>query len=158
MITRESIIANKEGYLKAIGQATISWTHLVTIIESATWKVSGIDPQLGRAFTNEVGSVSLLITLETLVHTLKGEGSKLESIRSLIARINEVRKKRNDLDHSLWGFSGDTGAYTMKASAKGKNEFKTSYEYQNVADVEMVGKQIIAVTLALEEWIRAWTP
>lgn len=147
--------AMRDSYFRAIGEVVVRWSQIIGGIAYATWIVAKIDPQLGRAFTDEAQTVSLLTTLKTLVHTEVGETGKYEALLLVLDQLNDCRVKRNELVHAIWGFN-QFGAYTMEFSANGKLSHEISNKYQNAADVEIVIREIASARLALDAWVAAW--
>jgi hypothetical protein len=151
-----SPITSKDSYLKAIGLVTVEWTQFSTSIESAIWQTAELDPQVGRCFTNGLNMPSLLNILRTIVHTKIGDHARLDALDRLIHDVDDVRRARNELNHSLLAFSEHGSAFLLSASAKKELKIEVSNKYQTPDDVEQVAKRIMALDQSLNNWLAVW--
>lgn len=149
-------IAPKDKYLRAIGLVTVEWTQLSTLVESAVWQTAELDPQIGRCFTNSLKMPTLLIILRTIVHTKIGDHRRLDALDRLIAEVNDVRRARNELNHSLLAFGEHGSAFLLSASANKALNIEVANKYQTPDDVEQVAKRITALDQSLNDWLAVW--
>ncbi len=87
----------------AIGRVALNCTHLEDNLQSVLWRLAGLDARVGRCITQHMPFRSLCDAIITVVNESPKYSHLLDEIKKLLKDCNDLRVKRNDTVHALWG-------------------------------------------------------
>lgn len=91
-------------YYKPIGQIVASWNLTEALVCSAIWHIHKIrSPKVGRLFTQKPGSVEKLKMFKVTLENFVNDPALQSMMKGLHDEANDIRSKRNNIVHGLWG-------------------------------------------------------
>ncbi len=146
-----------DDHYKAIGKIAVEWTYVELDVCSIIWHmldlVGGKEKAMtAHAITANLGSVTLLDLLKTLVHNKVGDSDEYKAFTKFVSKdFNDLRILRNEIVHGLYYRSADfpEKAALHKVSAKGK--LKLDFIKRSVSDLEKVAQDIADLRESLDK-------
>jgi len=112
-------------HLKHIGDITVSFAMLESVIQFFTWMLFADNQRIGQIVTSELSFNKLRALLISLYLERYREDDDFKTLRSLMQRAAAAEEKRNQITHSMWGAGGDADTITrIKTTAKEKHGFR----------------------------------
>jgi len=87
----------------AIGGITLVWTHLENHLQQILWQIAGLDGTTGRAITQHMSFRALVEAILTVANEVQHFEAIASDLDALLRRTNQLRLKRNEIVHALWG-------------------------------------------------------
>jgi len=123
-------------HLKHIGDMTVSFALLESVIQFFIWILFDDDQRIGQIVTAELSFSRLRALLISLYLERFGDDGDCKTLRSLMQRASVVEQKRNKITHSVWGAGGDTDTIMrIKTTAKEKHGIKFHHEKFSANDL-----------------------
>ncbi len=144
----------------AIGGVALNWTHLENQLQSVLWRLAGLNPAVGRCIMQHMPLRSLCDAILTVTHEIPGYSHLGPELEQLVRECDQLRIKRNDTVHALWGFflggpfkeidasKGEvTGAVIKARSRLNVRIYKTT-----VSEIDDISEEIIAFSKKLGDF------
>lgn len=108
------------GHLQAIGEVASEWSALEFSFQSAMVMVSEVPFEIVVAFTSPSPMYGWIDILNNLLRINPTCAAKTKSLPSLLEKIRNAQRKRNDIVHAVWGhqFPVDIGKEFLDAADK----------------------------------------
>ena len=144
-------------HLKHIGDMTVSFAMLESVIQFFTWSLFADNQRIGQIVTAELSFNKLRALLISLYLERYGEDDDFKTLRSLMQRAAVVEEKRNQITHSVWGAGDDADTITrIKTTAKEKHGLRFFDEHVSsenlsslVIEIKGLASEIQGFSLAL---------
>jgi hypothetical protein len=129
-------------HLKHIGDMTVSFALLESIIQFFIWILFSDDQRIGQIVTAELSFSRLRALLISIYLERFGDDEDFKTLRNLMQQASVVEEKRNKITHSVWGAGGDPDTIMrIKTTAKEKHGIKFHHEKFTSKDLsDFVGK------------------
>lgn len=116
----------KANHLEYVGIISSAWATLEFDIDSTTWRLGGIKPEIGACLSANLGSIHLkLRSLYALLELNNASKETLKKFRYFQNRISGTADKRNRVIHHPWmpiASPKNTlfGQFVIRADSKGR--------------------------------------
>ena len=121
---------HEANHLEYVGIISSAWAQLEFIIDGTTWRLGGIEPNVGGCLSANLGSIHLkLRSLYALLELNNASKETLKKFRDFQNRISGTADKRNRVVHHPWlpivsPQGTQIGQFIIRAGSKGR-EFGT---------------------------------
>ncbi len=140
-------------HLKHIGDMTVSFAMLESVIRFFTWMLFNDNQRVGQIVTAELSFSRLRALLISLYLERFGDDDDFITLRSLLQRAAVAEEKRNQITHSMWGAGGDADTITrIKTTAKEKDGIKFHHEKFSSGDLSNFVAEIKALALEIQDF------
>jgi len=140
-------------HLKRIGDITVSFAMLESVLQSLAHSLLGAEQRLGQIVTAELSFKALRALTISLYMQRNGEDAHLQSFRELIKRATDVEVKRNQIVHSLWGAGSDATSITrIKTTAKERQGIRFHFENVTAEQLATFTGEIKALAQDLQQF------
>ena len=144
----------------AIGGVALNWTHLENLIQSILWRLAGLNSGVGRCITQHMPFKALCDAIVTIAHESPKHAHLVSELEKLFRECDQLRIKRNDTVHALWGiFLG--GPYREIDAAKGevtgavikaRGRLNVRINKTTVSDIDDISEEIVGFSRRLGEF------
>lgn len=118
-----------DSHLKAIGDITVSFALLESVMQSLTHAILGISQRNGQIVTAELSFKNIRALTVSLYLEQHGKAAEFIALRSLMKRAETIETKRNQITHSAWAVGNSTTSVTrMKTTAKEAHGIRCQFE------------------------------
>jgi hypothetical protein len=139
-----------EGHLKHIGDITVSFALLESIIQLMIGSLIFEHQRIGQIITAELSFKNLRSLLISLYVERHGKDDDFKVLREFMKRAAAIEDKRNQITHSIWSAGQNSNSITrIKTTAKEKHGIRFNFEnvteqdLKNVAlDIKNLGEEI----------------
>lgn len=113
-------------HIEYVGIIASAWARLEFSVDSTSWRLAGIKPEIGACFSANLGSIHLkLRSLYALLELQGASPEMLKRVRAFQNRISGTADKRNRVVHDPWMTSVWPGGQGMsqfvnRANSKGR--------------------------------------
>ena len=113
-------------HLEYVGIISSAWANLEFDIDSTTWRLGGIAPEVGACLSANLGSIHLkLRSLYALLELNSASKETLKKFRDFQNRISGTADKRNRVIHDPWmpivsPQGTQFGQFVIRADGKGR--------------------------------------
>ena len=113
-------------HIEYVGLIASNWAQLEFYIDTTSWRLANIKPEVGSCFSANLGSIHLkLRTLYALLELHEASKSLKKDFRAYQNRISGTADKRNRVVHDPWMtavWSGGQGMsqFVSRADSKGR--------------------------------------
>jgi hypothetical protein len=140
-------------HLKHIGDMTVSFAVLESVIQFLTWMLFNDRQRIGQIVTAELSFNRLRALLISLYLERYGEDDDFKTLRSLLQRAAVAEEKRNQITHSVWGAGDDADTITrIKTTAKEKHGIKFHHESVSSGDLSTFVIEIKALASEIQDF------
>jgi hypothetical protein len=122
--------------LAQIGDITVSFALLESIIRTLVGTLVGEDQRIGRVITAELPFRNLRALAISLYKERYGEDAGFATLRELMNRAAVVEEKRNQIVHSVWG-PGDTADTVTRMKTTAKETHGMCFQFAEVAGQDL---------------------
>jgi len=143
-------------HLKHIGDMTVSFAMLESIIQLHTGMLFADKQRIGQIVTAELSFNKLRALLISLYLERFGEDDDFKTLRTLLQRAATAEERRNQITHSIWG-AGD-GAETItriKTTAKEKHGMRFHEESVSSGDLSSFVIEIKGLASEIQDFFHA---
>jgi hypothetical protein len=109
-------------YAEAIGFVAVHWAAVEASVETGIWyllDMLGEDAEpRANTLTAEMSLINRMFVVTSLLN-LEGEDYAIETWKTLVTRINDLRNRRNRVVHSQWRRTGPDVVIAKKTTSKG---------------------------------------
>lgn len=132
-----------ESHLAAIGDITVSFALLESLMCSLTHDILESSHRIGQIVTAELAFKNIRALAISLFLELHGETTELSTLRLLMKRAATLEEKRNQITHSLWAVGDTTETITrIKTTAKEAHGIRHQFEQMSVDDLRALAALI----------------
>ena len=140
-------------HLEKIGDITVSFALLETIIQFFVWSLIEQPQRIGQIITAELSLKNSRATLISLYKEKHGEDSGFKIIRELMKRAGKIEEKRNQIIHSVWAVGKDANSIKrIKTTAKEKCGLRFKYEDITADDLAEIADDIKKLTSEIQDF------
>ena len=120
------------GLLAEIGDITVSFALLESIIQTLAGTLVGGNQRMGQVVTAELPFRNLRALTFSLYKERHGEGAGLATLRDLMNRAAVLEEKRNQIVHSVWG-AGAAADTVTRIKMTAKEKYGMRFQFNQVA-------------------------
>lgn len=143
--------------LAAIGEVTVCWGHLVTLIDVAIWGILRLNPRRGTSLTNAFKFAGKMDMLQSTGDEFFRGKPTLEDFRTLRKRIFDCYAKRNDLEHATWNHI-PPGQPGLSVRVRIRKDLSIDARPMTAKDVDAIGQEIIQLIVDLNSFMEQHIP
>ncbi|MBN3761162.1 hypothetical protein [Burkholderia sp. Ac-20365] len=126
----------------AIGDITVSFTMLESVVQSLVHTLLGLKATKGQAVTAELSFKNLRALAASLYIERHGAGPKTVDFAKLIQRIRSVEEQRNQITHSVWAGNDAGQIVRIKTTAKEGRGVEMKHHEVTVSDLTKISTEI----------------
>lgn len=129
--------------LLALGELTVRFNVLETVVSAAIWHLLGVDQRAGQIMTARLSFPRLVDRFCSLIRHRSQDSDGLRGLDELRRQLENAGERRNQLIHSTWA-AGDTPSSVrlFKLSASAKSGLKHAFTTVEAADVRRVSNAV----------------
>jgi len=151
----------------AIGGVTLVWTHLENHLQQVLWQIAGLDGTTGRAITQHMSFRALVEAILTVANEVQHFEAIASDLDALLGRTNQLRLKRNEIVHALWGIIvGSDGPMEINSRneevtglvIKAHGNLKTKLVHTTIDDINDIIEEIMEHHNELAEFAKKHLP
>jgi hypothetical protein len=140
-------------HLKHIGDMTVSFALLESIIQFFIWILFNDDQRIGQIVTAELSFSKLRALLISIYLERFGDDEDFKTLRNLMQRASAAEEKRNKITHSVWGAGGDPDTIMrIKTTAKEKHGIKFHHEKFKSKDLSDFASEIKKLAFEIQDF------
>jgi hypothetical protein len=95
-------------YERALGQMSIRFSLLHSLLEELGWKIWGLNKQVGPILTKDLPTKQLVNKIRDSTDLLLPKDASAE-LNAILNRVEKVAVRRNEFLHSVWAISMKKG-------------------------------------------------
>lgn len=146
----------------AIGGVALVWTQLENDLQQILWRLAGLENKIGRCITQHMSFNSLKDAIITVAHESERFNAIAPELERLLKKTDQLRIKRNDILHALWGIIVGEGApKIVNAGAgevtglviKARGRLKITINHTTVDKINDIIEEILAHHTAIVEFV-----
>ena len=92
----------KAPYERALGKLSIRYSLLHTLVEEFSWRIWGLNSDLGTILTKDLPMKQLLKKLRDSARLFLAEESAGKDLIAIFKKVEDVADRRNEFLHSIW--------------------------------------------------------
>lgn len=140
-------------HLEKIGDITVSFVLLESMIQFFIWSLIGQPQRIGQIITAELSFKNSRAILISLYKERYGEDSDFKIARELMRRAGKIEEKRNQITHSVWAAGKDANSITRcKTTAKEKCGLRFKFENVTADDLTKIADDTKKLALEIQDF------
>jgi hypothetical protein len=139
-------------HLKHIGDITVSFALLESVLRSVAHTLLGTSQQLGQIVTAEISFKALRALTISLYLQQRGKDTNFELLTKLMKRAADVEDKRNTITHSVWLAGKDKSISRIKTTAKERYGIRFNFESVTSEHLAGLAKDIKVLAYEIQDF------
>lgn len=131
-----------EGHLARIGDITVSFALIESVIQGLAWSLLGREQRVGQIVTAELSFRGLRALTLSLYRELRGEEARFHELKALMRRAERLETDRNQIVHSIWAAGEGETVMRIKTTAKEKQGFRFGFHPVTESDLRQVADDL----------------
>src|SRR4051794_23052635 len=142
-----------ERLLARIGDITVSFALLESVLQSLIWTLLGGGQRTGQAVTAEISFRGLRALAVSLCLERYDDGEELATLRSLCGRAANAEEERNQITHSVWGAGDSRETITrVKTTAKEKHGLRFVFVGMGEPELAAIAERIMQLAYDVDHF------
>jgi hypothetical protein len=156
--------ATQSKHHAAIGGVALNWTHLENYVQSILWRMTGLDPTMGRCITHHMLFRSLCEAIQTIANETPRYQHLSDGFTKLFRECEQLQVKRNETVHALWAIfvkpaGSEQQSVTRLASEvegmiiRARGSLKIKINKTTASEIDDISEEIIGLSKKLAEFV-----